>query len=182
MLVSQYFLLAALLISLIAAITDWRTGEIPNWLTLGPLAIAPLAQAAVAVVMAGAKVAGLEFGASLLGALLCGIAPALLVITGGGFAGDLKLLMAIGAILGPMKGLEAEMYSFLAACVFSLGRMAYEGKLLKTLSNTLFLAINPFLPKQRRRVLSPEMMSMIRFGPAAFVGVGVTVALHWWGA
>ena len=33
----------ALLIAAIAAVTDFRTGEIPNWLTLPPLVAAPLA-------------------------------------------------------------------------------------------------------------------------------------------
>ncbi len=37
-----YGIAAALGLALTAAITDWRRGEIPNWLTLPPLIVAPV--------------------------------------------------------------------------------------------------------------------------------------------
>ena len=38
-----WFLVAAVLVTAVAAWTDWRTGKIPNWLTLGALGCAPVA-------------------------------------------------------------------------------------------------------------------------------------------
>src|SRR5438128_2263359 len=82
------------------------------------------------------------------------------------FGGDVKLLAAVGAVLRPQVGIEAEFYAILAAAIFALGRFAFEGKLFKILGNTLTIAINPFLPEAKRRKISPEMMTQMRFGPA----------------
>ena len=60
-------------------------------------------------------------------------------------------------------------------------RLAYEGKLLRTLGNTLALVVNPLRPKDKRKALPPEMMSEMRFGPAIFAGT-LAAALVNWGA
>jgi prepilin peptidase CpaA len=57
--------------------------------------------------------------------------------------------------------------------------MAYEGKLLRVLGNTLALAVNPLLPKAKRREIPPEQLTWTRMGPAIFVGTAVTAVLHW---
>jgi prepilin peptidase CpaA len=179
MLLPVYFLLVAVVITLIAAIIDFRTGEIPNALTLGPLAIAPLVHAALGYHNGGLSGAGWGFGYAALGAVGCGIAPVLVYVVGGMGGGDVKLLAALGALLWPMLGLEAEFYAFLGAALFAPAKMAYEGKLLRTLGNTLALAVNPFLPKAKRREIAPEMMTSLRFGPAIFVGTCVAAYLNW---
>lgn len=179
MLEAHSFLLAALVVGLVAAWLDYRTGHIPNWLTLGPLAVAPLAHGVVGYVVYGwdAAVHGASF--SLLGALACGLVPYLLYRMGGIFAGDVKLLAAIGALCHPVIGIEAEFYAFIAAALYAPARMAYEGKLWRTLGNTAALAANPFLPKAKRRTIAPEMLTELRFGPAVAVGVALAVALEW---
>ena len=45
-----YFLMAAVLIAAIAAWFDWRSGEMPNVVTLGPLIAAPVAHGVLAAV------------------------------------------------------------------------------------------------------------------------------------
>lgn len=179
MLLPVPFLVAAVLIAAIAAVIDWKTGLIPNWLTLGPLAAAPLLHAALGFKSEGASGAGWSFGYSAAGALLCGLAPGLIFIAGGGGGGDVKLLMALGALLGPVVGLEAEMYIFVGATLYSMGWMAYEGKLMATLGRTFTLVINPFLPREKRRELPEAMMAELRFGPSMFVGTCLAVYLHW---
>lgn len=174
------FLIAAVVITILAALIDWKTGHIPNWLTLGPLAAAPLLHAIVGW-RDGASAAGIAFGWSALGALACGLAPLLIWLSNGGGGGDLKLMAALGALLGPMVGLEAETYIFIAATLYSMAWMAYEGKLLRTLSNTLILAINPFLPKDKRKALPEAMMTELRFGPSIFAGTCLAVYLNWRG-
>jgi prepilin peptidase CpaA len=183
------FLALALVATAIAAVIDWRTGEIPDWLTLGPLAIAPVGHFAVglmAPVPHAAKVGMVEAGLSVGGALLCGLVPALFALgffaqkgaTGGG---DLKMFAAVGALLLPMRGIEAELYGFVAAALILPIRLAWEGRLMRVLSNSAVLAINPFLPKSRRREIHPEAMTSVRFAPAIFAGVLLEAASIRWG-
>jgi prepilin peptidase CpaA len=93
--------------------------------------------------------------------------------------GDLKLLAALGAICQPSSGLELEMYGFLSAIVVAPARLAYEGKLFRTLKNTFNLLLNPVLPKEKQRAVEPEAMTWFKLGPCIFIGVAVTTAFHW---
>jgi prepilin peptidase CpaA len=180
-----YFLGAAVIVALLAAVIDWRTGEIPNWLTLGPLLGGVLGHVIYdAAHGASAKDAMLSGGASLFGALVAVIIPAVLYRQDAIGGGDLKLLAALGAILatgsgGWKLGLEAEMYSFFAAGLLAPAGLAYEGKLFRTLKNTALLAINPFLPKKKRRPIEPALLNWFRFGPAIFIGTTVAAYIHW---
>jgi prepilin peptidase CpaA len=157
----------AVLITAIAAVTDWRTGHIPNWLTLPPIALAPI-------------VHGVLYGwrgllASGLGILLCGLVPYFLFRKGAMAGGDVKLFAAVGGIAGVLVGFEAEMFAFIAAAFFSLARLAWHGKLFKTIGNTFFLGLNPILPSKWRREVEPELMSSLRLGGAIFAGTLVAV-------
>jgi prepilin peptidase CpaA len=175
-----YFLVAAAVIATIAAASDLRSGEIPNWLTLGALLVAPIAHVVFALVRhATGHVALVEGGSSLLGAIACSFVPAILYRQDAIGGGDLKLLAAIGALLQPRLGLEAEMYSFFAAGLIAPAFLAYEGKLFRTIKNTALLAVNPLLPKKKRRQVEPALLTWFRFGPAIFIGTVLTAYLHW---
>lgn len=160
----------ALLIAAVAAVTDFRRGEIPNWLTLPPLLVAPLVHA-----IAGGRWAALG---SLAGIAACGLAPYLLFRRGAAGGGDVKLFAAIGAVAGVSVGLEAELISLAAAALVSLGRLAWRGRLLQALSSSLFLGINPLLPRRWRRTVSPELMTAVRLGGFAFAGTSLVLALR----
>jgi prepilin peptidase CpaA len=175
-----YFLAAAAIISTIAAAADLRTGEIPNWLTLGALLVAPIAHVVFAVAThMTAHDALVEGGMSILGAIACSIVPVILYRQDAIGGGDVKLLAGMGALLQPHLGLEAEMYSFFAAGLIAPAFLAYEGKLFRTLKNTVLLAVNPLLPKKKRRTVEPALLTWFRFGPAILIGTGVTAYLHW---
>lgn len=163
----------AVLVTAIAAVTDFRKGEIPNWLTLPPLVIAPI--------VFGAIDGSEGLFRSGLGILVCGAVPLLLFRMGGMAGGDVKLFAAIGAITGAFVGLQAELLAFLFAALFALGRLAWQGKLLSTLGNTLFLGLNPVLPKKHRREVQPELMSKIRLGIPILAGTLASVLLSWGG-
>ena len=47
------------------------------------------------------------------------------------YTGD---VVGLGAVLGPMVGLEAELNAFVAAALFALGRMAFKGQLFAVLA------------------------------------------------
>ncbi len=175
------FLVAALVVAAAAAWTDWRTGLIPNWLSIGALGCAPIAHAIYSLVAGGFTVQEALLNAcySVLGAVACGLLPLLLYNKNAIGGGDVKLFVAIGALCRPLLGVEAEIYGFFAAAIVAPVRLAYEGKLFRTVSNAFFLTFNPLLPKARRREVMPEGMSWFRLGPAIFLGTLFTLYLHW---
>lgn len=175
-----YFLVAAAVIAAIAAAYDLRTGEMPNWVTLLPLLAAPFAHFAVAVGMHQKMASAAHEGVgSLLGAIACSFVPGVLYRQDAIGGGDVKLLAAVGALLQWRLGLEAEMYSFFAAGLTAPAFLAYEGKLFRTIKNTALLAVNPLLPKKKRRQVEPALLTWFRFGPAIFIGTALTAYMNW---
>ncbi len=154
------------------ALFDWRTGHIPNKLTHGAIGIAPILHLGLKAWAERGFTTNvwIEGGLSIVGILFCGLVPWLMFWKNAIGAGDVKLLAGIGGLLGPMLGMEAELYSFIAACLIAPAFLAYEGKLLPTMKNALFLLLNPFLKKERRREASPQLMSWFRMGPSIFIG------------
>jgi prepilin peptidase CpaA len=165
---------AALVIAAIAAVTDFRRGEIPNWLTLPPLVIAPAVHG-----MLGGPWAALG---SVVAIAVCGLVPYWLFRRGAAGGGDVKLFAAIGAVAGLSIGIEAQLLTFVAAALISLGRLAWHGRLVQTLVNALFLGLNPVLPRRWRRPVAGELMTMVRLGGFAFAGTLLALSLrHPWG-
>jgi prepilin peptidase CpaA len=174
------FLVAAVLVAGIAAWTDFRTGHIPNAITFGAFGVAPFAHVLSVLVQHGTKTDALIAGSyAIVGGLVCLVLPALLYRLNAIGGGDLKLFVALGALLQPLIGGEAEMWSFLAAGVLAPFMLAYQGKLFQTVKNAAMLAVNPFLAKEKRREVSPEQMSWFRMGPAIFLATLLVAFEHW---
>jgi prepilin peptidase CpaA len=173
-------LLAAVFVAAVGAAFDWRTGHIPNAVTLPALALAPLLHVGrFLVAKAPVEAALYEGGYALGGALFCAIVPMVLFRQGAIGGGDVKLLVALGALLQPVAGVEAQMYAFVAAAVLAPARLAYEGKLLTTVKNALVIGANLFLPQSRQRTIDATALSWFRLGPAIFLGAMLTSYLHW---
>ncbi|HSO41050.1 MAG TPA: A24 family peptidase [Labilithrix sp.] len=173
-------LIVAIAVAAIAALSDWRRGEIPNWLTYGALALGPILHAGRMLVAHETMEAALtEGGFSIVGALVAALVPALLYRQGAIGGGDLKLLACLGAILQTMLGVEAEMYGFFAAALIAPARLAYDGKLIATLKNAFTILANLFLPKTKQRHVEETALSWFRLGPPLFFGVALTAYLHW---
>jgi prepilin peptidase CpaA len=172
------FLVAAVAMSAIAAVADYRTGRIPNWLTLGGIVVGVVGHVAYGWIAVN-RGTGLSNGAfAVAGLLFCSLAPGVLYWKGGMGGGDLKLFAAIGALAHPMLGIEAQMYSFLVAAVIAPARLAYEGKLFSVLGASLSLLLNPMRRAENRRALPAETMTWFRLGPAIFVGTLATLVIH----
>lgn len=157
-------------LALVASVTDSRNGVIPNQVTVPVLLGAPLAHA----------VAGGPGGAlgSLLGLIICGLVPLLFFRLGAMGGGDVKLFAALGAIAGPSMGLAIELLSLSLAFFGGLSVMAWQGKLLRTLGNAARLALNPFLPRSRRREVAAEQLTTLRLGIAILGGTLLAIADH----
>src|SRR4051812_12097721 len=96
----------ALLATLIAAVTDARSARIPNWLTYPLLVLGPI----LSLFGRAGWLPSLVL--SLLGIFACALVPTLLFARNAMGGGDVKLLAALGGLLGPYAGIEVQFYSF----------------------------------------------------------------------
>lgn len=172
------FLMVAALISAIAAITDLKSGRIPNWLTF-----AGVVSGIAGHVLQGWYHAGWQTGLhegvdAFAGLLLCTVAPAVCYWKGAMGGGDLKLFAALGALCQPTFGIECQFYALAIAGIVAPVRLAYRGTLLRVLIGSFWIVANPLLPAARRRRLPVEAMTWFRLGPAIWAGSLVVLTLH----
>jgi prepilin peptidase CpaA len=103
---------------IIAMITDIRSHRIPNWLTL-PAIITGLGVNMISA-GAGGVLSGIE-------GLLLGIGLFIvLYLLGGMGAGDVKLMGAVGAILGPKMVLWSALYTALSGGIYAIAIIAFH--------------------------------------------------------
>jgi prepilin peptidase CpaA len=170
----------AVAVAAIGALLDWRKGEIPNWLTLPVIVGAPILHIIRFVAAKETMDTALYEGAySVGGAALCAVVPLLLFRQSAIGGGDVKLFVAIGAVLQPTRGVEAQMYGFFAGAILAPAWLAYQGKLLSSIRNAFAIGANLFLPKTKQREVDAATLSWFRLGPAIFLGVALTAYLHW---
>jgi prepilin peptidase CpaA len=172
------FLIAAVAVSAIAAIVDYRTGQIPNWLTLGGIVAGVVGHFVHGWVTRDIRTGLVEAAFAVGGLVFCSIAPAVLYVKGGMGGGDLKLYAALGALCQPMLGIEAQMYSMIIAAIVAPARLAYQGKLFRVLGRSFALMLNPLRPAAKRREVPLEALTWFRLGPAIFGGTAVTLMIH----
>jgi prepilin peptidase CpaA len=149
-----------------------RFHRIPNWLTL-PALLAAL----VASPWAGATSGPLEaaLGAALGFALLVG--PYAL---GGMGAGDVKVLMVLGAWLGPNTTFGAAVWAVIAGGAFGVIALALRGELIpyaRRWGRTLIGSL-----KLRRIYYEPPAAGSIASGGIPFAAaIAVGLAAQWYG-
>lgn len=168
--------LLAAVVTALAAWTDFRTGQIPNWLTGGAAALGLCFRVLPWLFAGDLSQALFALFIALAGGVLCGLVPALLFWKGGIGGGDVKLFAALGVICSPELGLLAETYAFIVALVLAPAWLLYRGTLWKTLKQALSLLINPFRRSQRRQQLAAEDLAWFRLGPAIFLGTLLAVS------
>ncbi len=151
-----------------AAVIDLRTRRIPNILT------ATLAAIGIGLAAAGFGRVGL--GAALLGCLL-GLAFMMPGhIFGATGAGDVKLLAAAGALLGPKDTIYAFLYTAIAGGVLALVVAVARRRLSQTLESTSRLVSGG--EQARTEIESTSSDNRFAYAPAIAIGV-VLVALSW---
>lgn len=155
----QLLVVSALAVAALAAFIDWKTGFIPNTLTLGALLVGLVEQALVGTLPTG-----------LGGAALAAVVPIVLHRSGALGGGDVKLFVALGAFLGPVLGLEAQLLAFLCGMGLVIVRLARAGSLSSTVRRSADVAVNLVLPASKRRPIDESALTWVRFGPAIFAG------------
>ena len=118
-------------VAAVACVIDLRERRIPNWLTFGA-ALAGLMFQIWTGGIAGATAAALGW---LVGAAVFFLPFAL----GGLGAGDIKLLAALGAWIGPMDVLWLSLYTGVAGMVLAVVVSLWTGYLREALSNVRLL-------------------------------------------
>ena len=151
-----------------AAVIDLRTRRIPNVLTVS------LAGIGLGIAAAGFGRVGL--GASILGCLL-GLAFMLPGhIFGATGAGDVKLLAAAGALLGPADTMYAFLYTAIAGGVLALLVAVARRRLHHTIGSAGKLLAGE--RDARTAIESTSSDNRFAYAPAIAIGV-VLVALSW---
>src|SRR5687768_9060037 len=151
-----------------AAVIDLRTRRIPNILTA--------TLAAVGLGLAAAGLGRIGLGASLLGCLL-GLAFMMPGhVFGATGAGDVKLLAAAGALLGPADTLYAFLYTAIAGGVLALAVAVARRRFSQTVASAGRLMSGN--EQARTEIENTSSDNRFAYAPAIAIGV-VLVALSW---
>ena len=112
----------------VAALTDYRSFRIPNWLTGGGIVFA-------LVYAFFTPIPGATWFAPVTGMLLGFVLTIPMYITRTMGAGDVKLVAMIGAFLGPLAVLYSILFSFITAGVAAIGFATARGAVRRLFSN-----------------------------------------------
>jgi len=154
----------AIACAMMAAVLDHRRGFIPNSLTYPCL-------------LAGLMLAGVTGGIGGLGLSLAGLVASALIfliafIAGSCGGGDVKLMAALGAILGLWPATDVMLASMMVGgviAVFLMLKRMQAVAVMKTVS--LFVILLPAGIKDAAAVLVPRERHTVRFGVAAAGGL-----------
>ena len=147
-----------------AVVTDVRTRRIPNWLT------GSIAGAGFGLAFGGGTVTPLQAALGLLTGLLLMMPGHLIGATG---AGDVKLMAAVGSVVGPDLAFRAFLYSAVAGGVFAVAVAMHRGILTSTLQDAGRLVTSP--AGARQAIESPSRANRFAYGPAIAAGTLVSM-------
>jgi prepilin peptidase CpaA len=164
----------------LAAVIDWRTLRIPNWLTVSGMVYGLAISAIAAPAHQGHAMGAL----ASLGGLAVGLVVLLplyaLRVMG---AGDVKLMAMVGAFLGlPSMG-YALLYCLMAGGAFALFYVLYQSVALKFVMNVgAALQMLPFAAQHGRRagawLATAPSIGKMPYGPAICAGTLVYLVLR----
>jgi prepilin peptidase CpaA len=142
-----------------AVVTDVRTRRIPNWLT------GAIAGAGFGIACGGGGLTPAQAALGMLAGLVLMMPGHLIGATG---AGDVKLMAAVGAVVGPSMIFRAFLYTAVAGGIFAFAVAVRRGRLVDTLHGTTRLVTAPAAARQA--IESPSRANRFAYGPAIAVG------------
>lgn len=163
--------LAAVVI--IAAITDIRSRRIPNWLTLSGVVLGIGLNSFL-------NVPGANWKHSLIGLGLAFLVYFPMYLLRGMGAGDVKLMAAVGSIVGPVNWIGIFVISNILGGIIAVVLLVVRGRLRKTLRNLGFMLNElvhlrpPYLRSEELDVKSPKAVKLphgavVALGSVAFL-------------
>jgi prepilin peptidase CpaA len=164
--------ICAMAVGAAACVTDLQSRKIPNWLTFGA--------AGAALVFHTMAPTGGGFMVAMAG-WFCGVLIMFVPFALRGLgAGDVKLVAALGAWLGPMNAIWLGLYAGVAGFVMSVVVAAYHGYLRTAFRNVWFLlqhwTVNGLRPLEE---VSLEGSSGPRLAYALPIFAGLVMATWW---
>ncbi|WNM59775.1 A24 family peptidase [Candidatus Nitrospira allomarina] len=151
----------------VAAVTDVREGRIPNWLT-GSLAVF------------GIGVNSMEYGWEgflfSLGGLIMGLVCLIFFYLKGGMgAGDVKLLGAIGTILGPGQVVFAFAFAAMLGGLYSIALLSTQGG-MRHAWDRMFLLLSTLKVIRTIPVSGAQTPTEPKLRYALVLGLGTVIA------
>jgi len=174
--VEKYFLIGAVLVALVGAVTDVRSARIPNKLTYAAL----LAALSLRSTLLG--LSGLKSGA--IGMLVAGGLFLVLFALGAMGGGDMKLMAAVGAWVGSTQVTTLILAAAIAGGVLALGRIIFRNIMGETLRNTILLIyyrLTSGLQPHPDLNVQSSSSQRVPFGVAIAVGaLSCASSAFWW--
>jgi prepilin peptidase CpaA len=159
-----------LVLALACAITDLWKGRIYNAITYPAIALG---------FVLGVALHGWPGLWSALTGFAVGFFPGFVLFALGGMGGgDVKLLGAVGALAGAVAATETLILAFLFGGVIALAKLAWHGRLFRTLGRTLRTLVAFVVPGLGRPKVEPDEPKRleIKFGVAIAIA---TLATLW---
>lgn len=151
-----------------ATIIDLRTRRIPNLLTGGMIGLG--------FALAAAGASGISVRASILGFVLGLLLMTPGYLLGATGAGDVKLMAAVGALIGPVLVINAFLGTAIAGGVLAVIVAVRRKRLAATLAQTgKFMKAPGQVPKE---VQAATTASRFAYGPAIAVGTVFSVLIR----
>lgn len=155
----------------IAVITDIRSQKVYNWLTFPVFALGFILNC----LRAG------PYGLlDSLEGVCAGSIALVLVILGGMGAGDIKLIWAIGALMGPHFTVSTVLWTCISGGVIGVGYAIKKGELAHTIKNALIgthvLALTKS-PESLKGLAAASKVGKMPYAPAIAVGAAVATYL-----
>ncbi len=152
--------LAAVLVT--AMWTDLRSSRIPNWLTFSTMGFALVGHASLGGLRGAIfSLAGLGIG---LGLFL------ILYVSGSIGAGDVKLMAAVGAIMGPYGAFLSGLLAMLVGGLYALGAMCYQWGFVATGRKLADATVGVFLTGGKAWTQELALPFRLRYGLAVAGG------------
>ena len=154
-----------------AAVSDIRTGRIPNWITVPGAALGVALQS---------YYGGFRGAFASLAGIGLGLAIFLLLYAAGGMgAGDVKLFGAVGALVGPVALVWVFIATGLLGGIAAVALATARGRLRQTLQQTGLLMVNfgRLHWEEVRRASSLEAPGALRLPYGAVIAGGTLVFL-----
>ncbi len=155
------------LVTAAAAVTDARSGRIPNALTFPLVGLAPLAQG---LLLGSGGLLG-----SISGAAVNVAVPLLMFFNRAMGGGDVKLLCGIGAALGASLGLEVQLLAYGLAAAVGLVTLVRKRRLVPTV-------IRIFRRSGCEPGGAPIETEVVRLGVPIFLSTVLCVLRRVWGS